>query len=172
MTYIHSLLPACHPTKIPVKIVRYLIQLPSMRERQLLSQQHSDSARRQAKRNWHPDRCGFFDRVSQDFGPCAGAGAAAWRICTCCHCILSSNACDPCNLGSTSRVLRVRDLGQRIGSIVYSRSRGYPSTNSHSRLARHNATILSAARRCLSCRIVTRFWRGGVQGRSSLPHLA
>jgi hypothetical protein len=102
------------------------IQPLSMRERKLESQQHSDSARRQAKEDWHPDRCGFFDRSVTGFGPCAGAGAAAWRICACCHCthlagcaIPSSNACAPRNIGSTSRVLRVRDLGQWIGAIVY-----------------------------------------------------
>ena len=68
-------------------------------------------------------------------------------------CHPSSNACALRNIGSTSRVLRVRDLGQRIGAIVYSRSRGCPSVNMHFRLARHNATILSAARRCSNCRI-------------------
>jgi hypothetical protein len=110
------------------------------------------------KVNWHPDRCGFFDRVSQDSGPCAGAGAAAWRICACCHCITwrmripSSNACAPCIIGSTSKVLRVRvrDKTWRIewtvmGVIVYLRSRISPSG--------WQGTILSFAKRSSSCRI-------------------
>ena len=82
--HIHSLLSPCHLIKIPVKTVRYTA---AKYARKLEAQQHLNSARRQAKEHWHPDRCGFFVRVSQDFGPCAGAGAAAWRICTCCHCI-------------------------------------------------------------------------------------
>ena len=71
------------------------------------------------------------------------------------YAIRSSNACALRHIGSTSmsRMLRVRDLERWIGAIVYSRSRGCTSMNMHFRLARHNATILSVARRCMDCRI-------------------
>jgi hypothetical protein len=71
------------------------------------------------KLNWHPDRCGFFDRLSQTgFRLVQERGLQLGRICACCHCITwrmrkvsqapSSNACAPHDIGSTSKVLRVR----------------------------------------------------------------
>lgn len=48
-------------SKVPHTATKYA-------RRKLESQQrHSDSARRQAKGNWHPDRCGFFDRSVTGF---------------------------------------------------------------------------------------------------------
>jgi len=175
--HILSLLLACHLIKIPVKTVRYLIQLPSMRDE---SSNHSSDIRtrpggRRREIGIQTDAVSSTE-VSQDFRPLCRSGGCSVedlymlslhpkleRVCSSQYRLHLESA--------TSTRSRTTDWFHRI----FQEPR-MPIYELAFQAGCWQGTIMPQSFRLLddvrNCRIIIRLWRGGVQGRSSLPHLA